>query len=102
RHSGQQYTRSAATSVGVLITSIFVPAVYPFSQLAEAGLGTMFLKYSRENELQADSLGAEYAAAGGWDHAQVMEFLTSRARIDEVSGRSGTPNWMQAYHQPEN
>ena len=38
---------------------------------AEAGLSTMFLKYSRENELQADSLGAEYAAAGGWDPAQV-------------------------------
>jgi predicted Zn-dependent protease len=102
RHSAQQYTRSAATSVGVLISSIFVPAVRPFSDLAESGLGMMFLKYSRENELQADSLGAEYAAAGGWDPAQVPEFLTTLSRIDEVSDRNGTPNWLQTHPQPEN
>ena len=102
RHSAQQYTRSAATSVGVLIGSIFVPAVRPFGNLAESGLGMMFLKYSRENEVQADSLGAEYAAAGGWDPAQVPEFLTTLSRIDEVSDRSGTPNWLQTHPQPEN
>jgi predicted Zn-dependent protease len=102
RHSAQQYTRAQATSVGVLIASIFVPAVRPFGGLAETGLGTMFLKYSRENELQADSLGAEYAAAAGWDPAQVPEFLTTLARIDEVSDRSGTPNWLQTHPQPEN
>ena len=102
RHSAQQYTRAAATSVGVLISSIFVPAMRSLGGLAETGLGTMFLKYSRENELQADALGAEYAAAGGWDPAQVPEFLTTLARIDEVSDRSGTPNWLQTHPQPEN
>ena len=102
RHSAQQYTRSAATSMGVLIGSIFVPQIRPFGQLAETGLGVMFLKYSRENELQADSLGAEYAAAGGWDPAQVPVFLTTLARISEMSDRSGTPNWLQTHPQPEN
>jgi predicted Zn-dependent protease len=102
RHSAQQYTRAAATNVGMLITSIFVPAVAPFGSVASAGLGTMFLKYSRENELQADALGAEYAAGGGWDPAQVPEFLTTLARIDEVSDRAGTPNWLQTHPQPEN
>src|SRR3954469_12698039 len=87
RHSAQQYTRSTAAGVGVLIGSIFVPGVRPFSSLAESGLGMMFLKYSRENELQADSLGAEYIAAGGWDPAQVPAFLTTLSRIDEVSDR---------------
>jgi predicted Zn-dependent protease len=102
RHSAQQYTRSAVSSVGVLVGSIFVPAVRPFSDIAESGLGMMFLKYSRENELQADSLGAEYAASGGWDPAQVPAFLTTLSRIDEVSDRSGTPNWLQTHPQPEN
>jgi predicted Zn-dependent protease len=102
RHAAQQYTRGAATSMGVLISSIFVPAMQSLGGLAETGLSTMFLKYSRENELQADSLGAEYAAAGGWDPAQVPEFLTTLARIDEVSDRNGTPNWLQTHPQPEN
>jgi len=102
RHSAQQYTRSAVTSMGVLIGSIFVPQVRPFGQLAETGLGAVFLKYSRENELQADSLGAEYAAACGWDPAEVPVFLTTLARIDQVSDRNGTPNWLQTHPQPEN
>jgi predicted Zn-dependent protease len=102
RHSAQQYTRSAAASAGVLIGSIFMPQIRPFGQLAESGLGAMFLKYSRANELQADSLGAEYAAAGGWDPAQVPVFLNTLARIDEISDRHGTPNWLQTHPQPEN
>jgi predicted Zn-dependent protease len=102
RHSAQQYTRSTGASIGVLIGSIFVPQIRPFGQLAEGGLDVMFLKYSRENELQADALGAEYAAAGGWDPAQVPVFLTTFARIDEVSDRNGVPNWLQTHPQPDN
>jgi predicted Zn-dependent protease len=102
RHSAQQYTRSAGTSLGVLLGSIFVPQVGAFGQLAETGLSMMFLKYSRENELEADALGTEYAAAGGWDPAQVPALLTTLARIEAVSDRSGTPNWLQTHPQPEN
>jgi predicted Zn-dependent protease len=102
RHSAQQYTRSAGASLGVLIGSIFVPQIRPFGQLAEGGLDVMFLKYSRENELQADALGAEYAAAGGWDPAQVPVFLTTLARIDAVGDRNGVPNWLQTHPQPDN
>lgn len=102
RHSAQQYTRSAGASLGVLIGSIFVPQVRPFQQLTESGLGVMFLKFSRENELQADALGAEYAASGGWDPAQVPKFLTTLARIGETADRSGVPNWLQTHPQPDN
>ena len=102
RHAAQQYTRASAASFGMLITSIFVPAVRPLSDLASGGLGIAFLKFSRGDELQADALGAEYAAAGGWDPAQVPEFLTTLARIDEMSDRNGTPNWLATHPQPEN
>src|SRR5688572_8660684 len=39
RHSAQQYTRGMGASIGVLVSSIFVPAVRPFSDLAQGGLG---------------------------------------------------------------
>jgi len=102
RHSAQQYTRATGASIGVLLGSIFVPQVGQFGQLAETGLGMMFLKYSRENELEADALGTQYAAAGGWDPDQVPALLTTLARIEAVSDRSGTPNWLQTHPQPEN
>jgi predicted Zn-dependent protease len=102
RHAVQQYTRGSAASVGVTIASIFVPQVRPFSDLAQGGIGVAFLKFGRDDELQADALGAQYAAAGGWDAAQVPEFLTTLSRIDEMSDRNGTPNWLATHPQPEN
>jgi predicted Zn-dependent protease len=102
RHSAQQYTRQMGASLGVLIGSIFVPEVRPFTDLAEGGLGVMFLKFGRDDELQADALGAEYTAAGGWDPAQVPEFLTTLARISETADRNGVPNWLSTHPQPEN
>jgi len=102
RHSAQQYTRSMGTSIGVLIGSIFVPEVRPFADLAQSGLGVLFLKYGRDDELQADALGAGYAAGGGWDPEEVPKFLTTLARIAEVTDRNGVPNWLQTHPQPEN
>jgi predicted Zn-dependent protease len=102
RHSAQQYTRSMGASLGVLVGSIFVPQIRPFSDFAEGGLGVLFLKFGRDDELQADALGAEYAATGGWDPEQVPRFLTTLARIAETTDRNGVPNWLSTHPQPEN
>src|SRR5688572_9274694 len=102
RHSAQQYTRAMGASLGVLVGSIFVPAVRPFGDLAQGGLGVLFLKFGRDDELQADALGAEYAAAGGWDPDEVPAFLTTLARIAGTTDRNGVPNWMLTHPQPEN
>ena len=102
RHSAQQYTRGMGASLGVLVGSIFVPQVRPFADLAETGAGILFLKFGRDDELQADALGAQYTAQGGWDPDQVPAFLTTLARISEASDRNGVPNWMATHPQPEN
>ena len=102
RHSAQQYTRGMGASLGVLVGSIFVPAVRPFGDLAQSGLGVLFLKFGRDDELQADALGAAYTAGGGWDPDEVPAFLTTLARIAETTDRNGVPNWMSTHPQPEN
>jgi predicted Zn-dependent protease len=101
RHSAQQYTRGMGASLGVLVGSIFVPQIRPFGDLAQGGIGVLFLKFGRDDELQADALGAEYAAGGGWDPAEVPAFLTTLARISETTDRNGTPNWLLTHPQPE-
>lgn len=102
RHSAQQYTRGMGASLGVLVGSIFVPEVRPFADLAETGAGILFLKFGRDDELQADALGAQYAAGGGWDPEAVPAFLTTLARVSETADRNGVPNWLQTHPQPEN
>ena len=102
RHSAQQYTRGMGASLGVLVGSIFVPQVRPFADLAESGVGILFLKFGRDDELQADALGAEYTAGGGWDPDEVPAFLTTLARISEMTDRNGVPNWLATHPQPDN
>ena len=102
RHSAQQYTRGMGTSLGVLVGSFFVPQMRPFGDLAQTGAGMLFLKFGRDDELQADQLGARYAARGNWDPAGVPGMLSTLGRIDEAAGdRKGVPNWLSTHPQPE-
>ena len=101
RHAAQQYTKATGGQLGLLALGIFVPAARPFGQLAETALSLLFLKYGRDDELQSDRLGAEYAAAGGWDPRGVPEFLNTLSRISAETDRSGIPNWLSTHPQPE-
>ena len=101
RHAAQQYTRSIGGTVGLIALGIFVPAARPLGQLSEQALGVLFLKFSREFELQADQLGARYAAAGNWDPQGVPDMLATLGRLDEASGQShGVPNWLETHPDP--
>jgi predicted Zn-dependent protease len=101
RHSAQQYSRATGAQLGLLLGSIFVPAARPFGQLAEAGVGVLFLKYGRDDELQADELGVRYAVETGWNPAGIGGMLTTLARLDEASGQTkGIPNWLSTHPAP--
>ena len=102
RHASQQYSRTTGAGLGVLLGSIFVPAVRPLGQLAESTAGVLFLKYGRDDELQADQLGVRYASSGGWDPSGVPSMLTTLGRLDEAADNKGVPNWLSTHPAPEN
>jgi predicted Zn-dependent protease len=101
RHSAQQYTKATSAGIGVTLLSIFVPQARPLQGITEQALGVLFLKYGRDDELQADQLGVHYAARGGWDPHGVAGMLTTLSRLDEASGsRKGVPNWLSTHPAP--
>ena len=100
RHSAAQYSKQTAGSVGLLLSQIFVPELRPFGQAAEAGLGLLFLKFGREDELQADDLGAGYATEQGWDPRGVSNMLETLGRLSEGPDRKGVPNWLSTHPMP--
>jgi predicted Zn-dependent protease len=101
RHSVRQYSRSVGGLIGLGALGVFVPAARPFGQLSEQALGLLFLKYGREDESQADRLGAGYESAGGWDPAGVPGMLSTLGRLDEAAGnRKGVPNWLSTHPDP--
>jgi predicted Zn-dependent protease len=100
RHSVRQYTKGALSEIGLLALSIFVPQTRPFSDLGSTGLSLLFLKYSRGDELQADRLGTEYTARGGWDPHGMHDMLETLTRISEGTDRRGVPNWLATHPAP--
>jgi predicted Zn-dependent protease len=100
RHAARAYSRSTGAGAGLAILSIFFPAARPFQGLSELAAGLFFLKFSRDDELQADRLGAAYNAREGYDPAGVSGMLTTLARIEEASDRRGVPNWLTTHPHP--
>jgi len=101
RHSVQQYTRAVGGTLLLGGLGVFVPAARPFGQISEQALALLFLKYGRDDELQADELGARYEATGGWDPQGVPGMLSTLGRLDEAAGdRKGVPNWLSTHPEP--
>ena len=101
RHSVRQYTRTIGGVVAAGALGVFIPAARPFGQISEQALGLLFLKYGRDDELQADQLGARYEATGGWDPSGVPGMLATLGRLDEAAGeRKGIPNWLSTHPEP--
>ena len=99
RHAAQAYSRQAGGGIGLAILSIFVPQTAPFQDLSSLGLNVLFLKYGRDQEVQSDRLGMEYASKTGWDPTGVPRFLTTLARVSATSER-GVPNWLSTHPEP--
>src|SRR5437763_1554411 len=70
-------------------------------QHADSGLGVLMLKYSRDDELQADTLSVRYASRAGWDPSAMTQMLTTLARIEESSDDKGVPNWLATHPASE-
>jgi Zn-dependent protease with chaperone function len=56
----KKYIGIASLGLGM----VFAEKIPALSELAQLGVGMLFLRFSRDNERQADDLGVEYSSAG--------------------------------------
>lgn len=99
RHGAQRMTRSMAVNAGVAVTSV---ALFHKDQEKMAmsmgllGAGAAFgliLPFSRGNELEADSIGINYAAKAGYDPSEGPRFWSRFAAV----GKGGGPAWLSTH-----
>ena len=95
RHSVKRASTSIATDVTLALASIVLRAPQGLQQIAGLGAGAFLARYSREDELQADRLGAEYVAKIGLNPEaapQVVKVLKAQegfdAQIAQEEGRT--------------
>ena len=59
----------------------------------------IFLRYSRDDELEADKLGAEYSSAAGYDPREAIGLFQTLNRIQEKEGQ-GMPSFLATHPNP--
>jgi len=99
RHSAQQYSRAQLAQIGLGVGSLFMDSSV-LSGLAQLGVGMLFLRFSRDNEREADDLGVEYSSRGGYDATQMANFFETLERMNPGSDRSGLPGWFSTHPSP--
>ena len=77
RHSVQRMSAAQGAQLAVAVAQIFIPAMRSAAGgTAVDALGTALLSgYGRDQELQADQLGAQYLARAGYDPGAMMRAL---------------------------
>jgi predicted Zn-dependent protease len=75
------------------------PELAQFGNLAQIGLGVLFLKYSRDDERQADELGLRYLVRAGYDPRESPEVFRVLERVGEAEG-GRLPGWLSSHPDP--
>lgn len=102
RHGARQMTQQQVAQVGLVAGMIFVPKFQDFAGLAQAGLGLMFLSFSRGDETQADELGLRYMHRAGYDPREMPKVFAMLDRVSQAGGGGRLPQWLSTHPNPEN
>jgi predicted Zn-dependent protease len=99
RHYAQAASRQTLANLGLGVAGIISPTAAKFGQVAQAGLGILFLKYSRDQENESDNLGVQYSVKAGWDAREMPATYRTLARISAAAG-SSIPNYLSTHPDP--
>jgi len=102
RHSANQMSKQQVAQIGLGLGSILSPTVASAAQVAGAGLQVLFLKYSRDDETQADELGFRYMTEAGYDPTQMIPLFQMLDGVSNQAGAGKTPEWLQTHPDPGN
>lgn len=99
RHSAKQYSKTTVAQLGLAVGSELSETFRNYAGFAQFGVGMLFLKYSRDNERQADALGVEYSSKSGFDANHMAKFFGTLERLHPSSGGS-LPEWFSTHPNP--
>lgn len=103
RHGTAQATQATPYQIGEAAGAILGAIVggkkgQIIAQGSQLGIGTAFLRFSREYEKQADILGTHLMASAGYDPRQ----MASMFRTIEEQGGSNGPEFLSSHPDPGN
>jgi predicted Zn-dependent protease len=71
-----------------------------FAGYAMQGMQLLFLKFSRDNEREADWLGVEYASKIQYDAQKMADFFNVLKKMNMASSHGGIPTFLSTHPDP--
>ncbi len=99
RHGAEQMSRAQLAGLGLGLGSILSEQFAQFADLAGAGLGLLFLKFSRSQESESDMLGVEYSTRLGYDSHEMAGFFQTLKNMRDESGQN-LPSFLSTHPDP--
>lgn len=102
RHTASQLSKQQLAGLGLAIGSIASSTFERYAGVAGQALSVLFLKFSRDNEHQADELGVRYMGRANYDVRQMPQVFKLLDRVSGASGGGRLPEWLATHPNPGN
>lgn len=103
RHGAKAYTRAQLAQVGFGVGYLFSETFRQFSDVAQMGVGLLFLRFSRDQERQSDELGVAYSTKVGYDATHMSHFFGTLSNLRGLSGTDSggaLESWFSTHPDP--
>ncbi|MCC3155435.1 M48 family metalloprotease [Hymenobacter sp. BT770] len=98
QHGKKQQTRGTIAGIGMILGSVLAPRVMQsVGGVAQQVVGLGMLKYSRNDENEADGLGVKYSTKIGYDASHMADFFQTLQRTEAQSGAGGIPTFLSSH-----
>jgi len=101
KHSVNNMSNQMFAQLGMVLGTILAPEeMQKYGELANAALSILFLKFSRDDETQADNLAVRYMVRVDHDPRQLIQVMNVLERVSEASGGGRVPEWLSTHPSP--
>lgn len=101
RHTAAEMSKEQVATLGLVVGSVASKQVAQYAGVAQQALSVLFLKFSRDNENQADELGVRYSSRANFDSREMVNVMKV---LDKLSASEGgrLPEWLATHPNPGN
>ncbi len=97
RHSVAKLSQLMLAQLGLGVVGTISETFAKLSGAASIGIQLLFLKFSRDDEREADTLGVEYSRKGGYNPGEMINFFASLERLGDLSGGQSLPGFLSTH-----
>jgi len=102
KHAVIRLSRAQLVQFGVGVLEKVYPQLEGLGDLAGIGMQLLFLKFAREDELEADELGVRYMIRIGENPNRLIDVMEMLERVSQVHGGGSVPQWLSTHPSPGN